>query len=55
MKKATMKYQLVRDSELYTTLYDRVLDAIKTGIELKECGWIKEFSVVPIKAIWIKC
>ena len=54
MKKTTVKFQLVRDGELYSTLYDRFYDARLAGEQLVDCGWIKIFSIIPIKAIWLK-
>ena len=51
----TTKWQLVRDGELYTTLYDRMYEAKEAGEMLVKCGWIKEFDIVPNKARWITC
>ena len=54
MKKATVKFQLIRDSETYNTVYDRFMDARQVGESLVESGWIKEYSVKPVTAIWLK-
>ena len=54
MKKATVKYQLIRDGELYGTVYDRKMDAWQAGQGLIAAGWIKEFKIIPNKAIWIR-
>jgi len=54
MKKATVKFQLVRDGELYNMLYDKHYEATEAGQMLVYCGWIKAFSVVPVKTIWLK-
>jgi len=54
MKKATVKYQLERDGELYPTLYDRFHEAMKFGEMLVQCGWIKSYEIRPKKAVWIK-
>jgi len=54
MKKETVQFQLVRDGELYQTVYDRHYEAYTIGQMLIDCGWIKVFYVQPIKAIWLK-
>ncbi len=56
MKKmrAIIKWQLIRDGELYSTVYDTLYDAIAAGEMLRNCGWITEYRSVPIKAVWLK-
>ena len=54
MKKATVKYQLIRDGELYSTVYDRKMDAWQAGQGLVASGWIKGYQIIPNKAIWLK-
>jgi hypothetical protein len=53
MKRATIKWQLIRDGELYNTVYDSLYDAIKIGYELKQTGFIRDYHAVAVKAIWL--
>ena len=50
--KLTTKYQLIRDGELYDTLYDRAIDAIQAGEALLMSGWISTYKLQPKKALW---
>jgi hypothetical protein len=54
MKKVSVKFQLIRDGELYNTVYDKKYEAENVGDMLIKCGWIKEYQVVPNNAIWLK-
>jgi hypothetical protein len=54
-KKKTTKYQLVRNGELYNTVYDTLSEAEQVGRNLMECGFIQDFYVKPCKAIWVNC
>ena len=54
MKKQSIKYQLIRDKEIYPTVYDTITEAMTIGELLQKCGWIAECRVIPIKAIWLK-
>lgn len=52
--KVTTKYQLIRDGELYNTVYDKKYEAEAIGRELVDCKLISHFEVKPIKAAWLK-
>jgi len=54
MKKSTVKYQLIRDGELYNTVYNHSFEAAEAGQLLIECGWIKSYDIKPIQVIWLK-
>jgi hypothetical protein len=51
--KKTVKYQIERDGETIGGVFDRKYDAENTGKILINCGFIKEYRVVPIKASWL--
>ena len=54
MRKATVKYQLIRDGDHYNAVYDLWREAETAGRELIACGWITKFIIVPVRAIWLK-
>jgi hypothetical protein len=53
MKKATTKFQLKRDGEQFGMVYDLHREAKEAAERLVECGWIKEYEVIPIKSVWL--
>lgn len=53
--KATVKFQLERDGELYNQVFDLAREAKEYAESLVSCGYIKDYKVIPVKAVWIKC
>jgi len=52
--KASLKYQITRDGEVFNRVYNTFSEAADAGRELLNIGWIKSFEVRPVRAVWLR-